>query len=141
MTTLAAYLDRTDVTTAVGNLLGLRPYLDATASEDGHLKSWYGPAIDWCHEKLSERDFVVADGFADDEPPDACVLAVYEFVRVLREYAAKASLLASEVKTGARSEKFDVPGMAGRLSAAAIAAWPYLEPYCENVFQFASGGR
>lgn len=141
MTTLAAYLDPTDVTASVGNLLGLRPYLGAVASEDGHLVGWYDTAIGWCNESLGERDFVAADGFADDEPPGTVVLGVYEFVRVLREYAAKASLLASETKTGARTEKFDVPGAGGRLSAAAIAAWPYLEKYCEDVTLFSSGGR
>jgi hypothetical protein len=141
VTTLAAYLDRTDVAAAVGNLLGLRPYLGAAAGEDPHLKSWYGPAIDWCHEKISRRNFLTADGFADDKPPDAAVLGVYEYVRIMREYHARDNVLARKVKTGAREEEYDTPGMAGGMSAAAIAAWPYLEPYCEDVTLLASGGR
>jgi hypothetical protein len=140
VTTLAAYLDATDVTTAVGNLLGLRPYLGADASEDSHLVGWYSVAIDWCNTKLSRRDFTTADGYAGDNPPDTVVLGTYEFVRILREYASRANVLSTETKTGARSEKFDVPGMAGRMSAAAIAAWPYLEPHCEDPTLFASGG-
>ena len=141
MTTLAAYLDPTDVTTPVGNLLGLRDYLGAASTEDTMLVGWYDVAIGWCHEALSQLDFLTADGYVDSKPPATVVMGVYEFVRVLREYNAKASTLAAEVKTGARSERFDVPGMAGRLSAAAIAAWPYLEKYCEDVTMFSSGGR
>ncbi len=140
MTTLAAYLNRTDVVTAVGNLLGLRPYLEAQAAEDGHLKSWYGPAIDWCHAKLSKRDFTVADGFASGNPPDAAVLGVYEFVRIFRDAHKKSSSVAKKIKTGAREEEYEPASTAGRLSAAQIAAWPYLEPYVEDVTLLASGG-
>jgi len=99
------------------------------------LRAWYATAIDWCHTKLSERDFGTGVN-----PPDACVLAVYEFVRVLKDYHELPSTLSRKTKTGAREEEREVPGTAGRISAAAIAAWPYLEPYCEDVTLFASGG-
>jgi hypothetical protein len=139
VTTLLAYLDPTDVTTAVGNLLGLRPYLGAAASEDTLLTSWYAAAIGWCNEKLSRRDFVVADGFAGDDPPDTVVLGVYEFVRVMRDYSKRPGSGIKKTKTGAREEEYGGDGMAVT-TAAGLAAWPYLEPYCEDPTLFASGG-
>ena len=139
MATLAAYLDPTDVTTAVGNLLGLRPYLGAAASDDTHLVSWYAAAIGWCNEKLSRRDFVVADGFTGSVPPDTVVLGVYEFVRVLRDYAARAGAGVKKTKTGAREEEYGDAGM-GATTAAGLAAWAYLELYVEDPSLFASGG-
>jgi hypothetical protein len=139
VTTLAEYLDPTDVTTAVGNLLGLRDYLGAAASEDTLLTSWYSAAIGWCDQKLSSRDFVDSTG-ADEDPPDTVVLGVYEFVRVMRDYSKRPGAGIKKTKTGAREEEFFEAGTAGRVTAAGIAAWPYLEPYCEDVTLFASGG-
>lgn len=145
MTTLAAFLEDSyddlaaDVeTTPV--IPGIRIYLGTVAANDPITLTWYVTAVKWCDEKLSRRDFVEADGFADDDPPHGCVVAAYEFVRVMRDYAAAANVLAKKVKTGAREEEREPAGTAGRISAAAIAAWPYLEPYCEDVTLFASGG-
>ena len=145
MTTLAAFL-----ATSYGNLAsdvatspaipGIRVYLGTDAADDPTTLTWWVTAIEWCHEKLSRRDFVVADGFASGNPPHGAVVATYEFVRVLNDYAARATVAARKIKTGAREEEYDIPGMAGRMSAAAIAAWPYLEPYAEDPTMFASGG-
>lgn len=143
MTTLATYLDRTaalDAGIGTTPMPGLRSYLGLAAADDPITRAWYATAIDWCHAKLSKRDFVDADGL-DMDPPDACVLGVYEFVRVLHDYAARADVLSRKIKIGARENEYDIPGMAGRVSAAAIAAWPYLEPYCEDPLLLASGGR
>jgi hypothetical protein len=143
VTTLAEYLDRTaalDLDIGTTPMPGIRPYLGTAAADDAITRAWYATAIDWCNAKLSERDFVVADGFANDAPPDACVLGVYEFVRVLRDYAARDNVIARKVKTGAREEEYPEIGTAGRVTAAGIAAWPYLEPYCEDPTMFASGG-
>jgi len=142
VTTLAAYLDRKaalNLDIGTTPMPGVRTYLGLDAANDAITRAWYATAIDWCHTKLSERDFVDSDD-ASISPPDACVLAVYEFVRVLHDYASRGSVLSTETKTGARSEKYDVAGMAGRMSAATIAAWPYLDPFCEDPTLFASGG-
>jgi hypothetical protein len=141
VTTLPEYLDRTDVTTPVGTtpIPGLRDYLGATAAEDAVLVAWYGAAIDWCDQKISSRDFVDSAG-ADIDPPDATVIGVYEFVRVIRDYAARGSVGVKRVKTGAREEEYFEAGTAGRVTQAGIAAWPYLEPYVEDPTLFASGG-
>ena len=139
MTTLAAYLTATDVTTAVGNLLGLRPYLGADASEDPMLVSWYSAAIGWCNAKLSELDFLAADGYVGDVPPDTVVLGVYEFVRVMRDYANRPGAGVKKTKTGAREEEYGDAGMSVTMQAGA-AAWMYLEPFCEDPTLFASGG-
>jgi hypothetical protein len=138
VTTLAEYLDPTDVTTPVGNLLGLRNYLGAAASEDTLLTSWYSAAIVWCNQKLSERDFVDSDGL-DEDPPDTVVMGVYEFVRVMRDYSKRPGAGIKKTKTGAREEEYGDNGMNVTMQAGA-AAWPYIEPYCEDVTLFASGG-
>lgn len=143
MTTLAEYLRPflTDLTQDVGDtpVPGLRDYLGADAAEDPKLKAWWSEAIEWCNEVLSRRDFVDDDG-VDINPPDPCVLATYEHVRVIRDYARLESVLSRKTKTGAREEEREVPGTAGRLSQAQIAAWPRLEKYCQDVSLFASGG-
>jgi hypothetical protein len=143
VSTLDAYLDRTaaDLTLEIGDtkMPGVQTYVGLPTGGVAILRAWYATAIDWCHTKLSERDFVDSAG-ASISPPDACVLGVYEFVRVLKEYHERSSILARKVKTGAREEEYDIPGTAGRISAAALAAWPYLEPYCEDVTLFATGG-
>ncbi len=134
MTTLAAYLDRTaDLSLDIGTtpMPGISVYLDENKTSV-KLRAWYATAIDWCHEKLSERDFTA-------NPPDACVLGVYEFVRVLRDHDGKASTVVKKTKTGAREEEYFQDG-AGGIVAAGIAAWPYLEPYVEDVTLLASGG-
>lgn len=118
---------------------GIRVYLGLDAATDAVTRAWYATAIDWCHAKLSERDFVDSAG-ASVSPPDSCVLGVYEFVRVLHDYAARGNVNVIKTKTGAREEQYSEAGMAGRLSAAAIAAWPYIEPFCEDPTLFASGG-
>jgi hypothetical protein len=140
VTTLAEYLDRTDVTTPVGTtpIPGLRDYLGADATEDTRLVAWYGAAIDWCDQKLSSRDFVDSAG-ADVNPPDACVIGVYEFVRVLRDYASREGGV-KKVKTGAREEEYLEPGAPGTAVVGGAVAWPYLEPYCQDPLLFASGG-
>jgi hypothetical protein len=68
------------------------------------------------------------------------VLGVYEFVRVLKDYDARDNVLARKTKTGAREEEYPELGTAGRVTAAGIAAWPYIEPFCEDPTLFASGG-
>jgi hypothetical protein len=138
VTTLAEYLDPTDVTTPVGNLLGLRNYLGAAVSEDTLLTSWYSAAIGWCNQKLSERDFVDSDGL-DEDPPDTVVMGVYEFVRVMRDYSRRPGAGIKKTKTGAREEEYGDNGM-GVINVAGQASWPFLEPYCEDVTLFASGG-
>jgi hypothetical protein len=140
--TLAAYLDRSNVDAEVGTtpIPSLRDYLGAPPPDRAMLKAWYGAAIDWCHEKLSQRDFLAADGFANDAPPDSCVIGVYEFVRVMYHGNQRDNVLARKIKTGAREEEYETPGTAGRLTAAGIAAWPFLEPYVEDPTLYASGG-
>ena len=142
MTTLAAYLDRTaDLGLDIGTtpIPGIEPYLDV-ASTDVHLRSQYAEAIDWCNSTLSERDFVVADGFAGDNPPDACVLAVYAYVKATRDLDARGATGVKKTKTGAREEEYADVGQ-GTYLLPAQAAWPKLEKYCEDVTLFASGGR
>lgn len=119
---------------------GIQTYLGVAAGDVPLLRAWYGTAIDWCHEKLSRRDFVAADGFTGDQPPDACVLGVYEFAKVLYHYHQRNNVNARKIKTGAREEEYEPAGTAGRISAAALAAWPYIEPYVEDPTLFASGG-
>lgn len=142
MTTLAAYLDRKaalNLDIGTTPMPGVRVYLGLDAANDAITRAWYATAIDWCNTKLSERDFVTAAG-VDENPPDSCVLGVYEFVRVLHDYADRGNVLARKTKTGAREEEYPEIGTAGRLSAAAIAAWPYIEPFCEDPTLFSSGG-
>ena len=138
MTTLAAYLAASDVTTSVGNLLGLRYYLGADASEDTLLVSWYSAAIGWCNAKLSELDFLAADGYVGDVPPDTVVLGVYEFVRVMRDYANRGGAGIKKTKTGAREEEYGDQGMSVVMQAGA-AAGMYIEPFCEDPTLFSSG--
>lgn len=136
MTTLSAYLVPTiaDLSADVGTtpLPGVRPYLGAAASEDPILKAWYSAAIDWCDQKLSSRDFT-------GSPPDTCVVGVYEFVRVMRDYNARGGAGIKKTKTGAREEEYGDTGM-GVTTQAGLAAWPYIEPYCADPLLFASGG-
>lgn len=143
MTTLAEYLKPTmsDMGANVGTtpMPGIRIYLGTAIADDPILIAWYSTAIDWCNQKLSERDFVDSAG-VDEQPPDACVLGVYEFVRVLRDHSERANVLARRIKTGAREEEYFEQGIAGRITQAGIAAWPYLEPYVEDPTLFASGG-
>jgi hypothetical protein len=135
VTTLAAYLDRTDIA-------ALKAYLDVDADcvdEDARLLIWYATAIDWCHEKLSERDFVDSGGSSID-PPDQTVTAVYEFVRGMRDSIVGRVVDGAgikRVKTAAREEEY-FPGSPGVL--AGDLAWPHLEPHCEDPTLFASGG-
>jgi len=100
---------------------------------------WYASAIDWCNEAMSKRDFVDDDG-ADVNPPDAVVQGVYEFVRVLKDQHERPSTIVKKTKTGAREEEYEPAGTAGIISAAAIAAWPFIEKYCTDVSLFSSGG-
>ncbi len=141
MSTLAEYLDRTaDLDLDIGNtpIPGIEPYL-GVASTDVHLRSQYAEAIDWCNQALSERDFVATDGFVDDYPPDACVLAVYAYVKATRDISARAASGIKKTKTAAREEEYGDIGQATYLLPAQ-AAWPKLEKYCEDVTLFASGG-
>jgi hypothetical protein len=129
VTTLAEYLDRTaDLSLNIGTtpMPGISVYIDEDKTSV-KLRAWYATAIDWCNTKLSELDFVDSAG-VDENPPDAVVLGVYEFVRVLRDYDARSNVLTKKTKTGAREEEFFEAGVAGRITAAGIAAWPYLEP-------------
>jgi hypothetical protein len=143
VTTLAVYLDRTavDLTTEIGTtpMPGVQTYVGLPTGGVAFLRAWYATAIDWCNKKLSNHDFV-DDAGASTNPPDACVLGVYEFVRVLKDYHERNSVLARKTKTGGREEEHEVPGTAGRISAAALAAWPYIEPYVSDVTLLASGG-
>ena len=144
MTTIAEYLDRTDVTTPVGTtpMVGLRDYLGASATEDPLLKTWYGPAIDWVHQKLDQRDFVDDEG-ADVDPPDQVVLGVYRYVQVLRAFHRRAGGNAQgvkKIKTGDREEEYADPSGVTAAYMAAQAAWAEIEPYVEDVSLAASGG-
>ena len=142
MTTLAEYLTPkfTDLTATVGTtpMPGIRTYLGSAASEDSITLAYFSAGVDWCNQKLSERDFVDSDG-NDIDPPDSCVLGVYEYARVLRDHASRANVLARKIKTGAREEEYEAAGTAGRV-AAGIAAWPFIEPYVEDPTLFASSG-
>lgn len=140
MTTLPEYLDRTadlDLDIGATPMPGVAPYLgeDKTSVK---LRAWYATAIDWCNEKMSNRDFVDSAG-VDEDPPDAVVLGVYEFVRVMRDLAARPATGIKKTKTGAREEEYGDAGM-GSTWIAGQAAWPYIEPYCEDPTLFASGG-
>lgn len=143
MTTLAEYLRPflADLTQPVGDtpIPGIRDWFGAAEAEDSKLKAWWSAAIEWCNEVLSRRDFVDDDGL-DINPPDPCVLATYDHVRVIRDWDALESSLSKKTKTGGREEEREVPGSGGRLSQAQIAAWVWLEKYCEDVSLFASGG-
>lgn len=142
MTTLSAYLTPTfaDLSANVGTtpLPGIRVYLGAAASEDPILLAWYSAAVDWVSQKLSERDFVDSDG-VDIQPPDACTIGVYEFVRFMRDYNARPAVGVKKVKTGAREEEYGDAGVNAMIGAGQ-AAWPYIEPYVEDPTLFASGG-
>ena len=140
MTTLAEYLDRTaDLSADIGDtpMPGISVYL-AEVKTSVKLRAWYSTAIDWCHAKLSKRDFLDDDDL-DIDPPDSCVLAVYEFARVLRDYDARPATGLKKTKTGAREEEYGDSGM-GAATMAGLAAWAYLEPYCEDPSLFCSGG-
>jgi hypothetical protein len=136
VTTLAAYLAGFDTQATVGttpipsleDYLGLTP----TAAERAKLKAWYSAATEWCDNKLSSRDFTA-------DPPDGTVIGVYEFVRYLHDYDSRAAPGASKIKTGAREEDYATESLGGMV-AAGRAAWPWLEPWCEDVSLFASGG-
>lgn len=144
MTTLAAFLATSysdlaaDVPTNPA-IPGIRPYLGTAAADDPTTRTWWVTAVEWCNEKLSRRDFVAADGFTGDIPPHGCVLATYEFVRVLKDYSERPGSGIKKTKTGAREEEYGDNGM-GATAAAGMAAWPYLEPFCEDPSLFASGG-
>jgi hypothetical protein len=141
VTTLLAYLDRTDVTTDIGTtpVPGIATYLSVDAADYPVLRAQYGEAIDWCNEKLSRRDFTAADGFPGDNPPDMAVLGVYAYVKATRDIEARSATGVKKVKTGAREEEYSDAGM-GTYLTPGQAAWVKLEPVCEDPTLFASGG-
>lgn len=140
MTTLAEYLDRTDVTTNIGStpVPAIATYLGVAVGDHAVLKAQYGEAIDWCDNKLSSRDFVDSDG-VDENPPDAVVLGVYAYVRATRDIDARGSTGVKSTQTGARKEEYADSGQATYLLPGQ-SAWPKLEPYCEDPTLFSSGG-
>lgn len=142
MTTLNAYLDRTaaDLTATIGvtPMPGVQTYVGLPSGGVALLRAWYATAIDWANTKLSNHDFVDSGG-SSVAPPDACVLAVYEFVRVLKDYHARSTTGAKKIKTGSREEEYGDNGV-GATEAAGRAAWPYIEPYIPDVTLLASGG-
>ncbi len=141
MTTLLAYLDRTaDLTLPIGTtpIPGIQTYLDVSAT-DVHLRSQYAEAIDWCHETLSELDFVDDDDVSKD-PPDMAVMAVYAYVKATRDIDARPGVGIKKTKTGAREEEYS-EGVGGSYMLPAQAAWAKLEKLCDDVTMFASGGR
>jgi hypothetical protein len=142
MATLKAYLAaaRADPSLAVGEMMSLRDYIGVTAAEDALLKTFFAPAIDWCHGKLSKRDFAVDPASDDGNPTANCVLAVYKYVEVLWDYHARASVLMKKIKTGGREEEYFEAGVAGRTSAAGLAAWAELEQSVLNALGNMSGG-
>ena len=133
MSTLAAYLDRTDLS-ALKDYLGI-----TTGDEDVQLRQWYGTAIDWCDKKLSRRDFLAADGFVDNAPPDQVITAVYEFVATMRGTVAQVRNAQRKNKTGAREDEY-FGQEAGRVFMAGLVAWPNLEPWVEQGLGFSSAG-
>ncbi len=139
MTTIAEYLDPTDVTTPIGStpIPGLRDWLGTDASEDVKLVAWYSAAINWVNKKLSERDFVDSGG-SDINPPDDVVLGVYEHVRGQKALAEAENPLAMRIQTGQRQEDYDALRTAMELAGS--KAWPYIEPYVENALLLCSGG-
>jgi hypothetical protein len=140
VTTLLEYLDRTaSLTATIGTtpIPGIETYL-GVASTDVHLRAQYGEAIDWCHETLSERDFVDSAG-ADVNPPDAVVLGVYAYVKATRDLDSRGSTGVKKTKTGAREEEYADTGQDTYLLPAQ-AAWQKLEKFCEDPTLFASGG-
>lgn len=141
MTTLFTYLDRTDVTTGIGTtpIPGIATYLSVAAADQPVLKAQYGEAIDWCHSKLSELDFLAADGYVGSTPPDAVVLGVYAYVKATRDLDARATTGIKKTKTGAREEEYSEGSMGSNLLPMQ-AAWPKLEPFCEDITMFSSGG-
>lgn len=133
MPTLDEYLDRTaaDLDADIGAtpLPGIVTYLGLSGTTK-KLRAWYAAAIDWCNQKLSDRDFTAV--------PDSCVLAVYEFVRVLHHYDELQNVAVKKIKTGAREEEMQ-PLSGSAMHQAGMAAWPYIENYCEDITMFASG--
>ncbi len=140
MTTLAAYLDRADVVTAIGStpVPAIATYLGVVVGDYADLRAQYGEAIDWCNTKLSGKDFVDSAG-ASTDPPDAVVLGVYAYVRATRDIDSRGSTGVKKTKTGAREEEYADTGQNTYLLPGQ-AAWPKLEPYCADVTLFASGG-
>jgi hypothetical protein len=134
VTTLAAYLDRTDVTTPVGTtpIPGIATFLGVVAAEHADLKAQYGEAIDWCDNKLSNRDFPAA-------PPDAVVMGVYAYVKAVRDIASRAGTGIKKTKTGAREEEYGDVGSDTFLTPGQ-AAWAKIEGFALDAYLFASGG-
>lgn len=124
----------------VGGLVSIRDFLGADAGDDALIKTFYGPAIDWCHEKLSQRDFADEPSKPNGDPPDGCVLAVYKYTRVLWHENQKANVLSKKTKTGDREEEYFEAGVAGRTTAAGLAAWGNLEPYVIDAHLNTAGG-
>lgn len=120
-------------------MMPLRDYIGVTAAEDALLKTFYGPAIDWCHLKISKRDFVDDDGVSED-PPDSAVLAVYKYVEVMWDYHSRDNVLSKKTKTGGREEENFETGVAGRTTAAGLAAWGDLEASALEAHLGQSGG-
>lgn len=117
----------------VGGLISIRDYLVAIATDDPLIKTFYGPAIDWCDNKIDSRDFTA-------NPPDGAVLGVYLYTRVMWDYHQRSDLSMKKKKTGGREDEYFEAGVAGRTDAAALAAWPKLEPYHLDAILGQSGG-
>lgn len=130
MTTLAAYLAEVGFDEEPSeNLPSCKAYVGSGDSEDARVKAWYAAAIQWCDQKLSSLDFVDSAGVSTD-PPDDCVLAVYHWVRAMRDQFKRPAGIRKE-KTGQREREF--AGGAGHVAAnvAGAEAWPLLENYID----------
>ncbi len=141
MTTLADHLATIGIDDApVTGLPSCAVYVGSTVAERQQVEIWYRAGVDWCDAKLSSRDFT-------GTPPTPCFLAVFEYVKAMRDIYGRSAGL-SQVTTGSRSETYAAglghsgigAGGLGPSAAAGAFAWPLLEPYCEEVCLFSSGG-
>jgi len=147
VTTLAAYLANVSYTAKPKpSLPSCVDYVGASQSEYPRISAWYAAAIAWCDQKLSSRDFVDALLVTAD-PPDPCIVAVFEWVKAMREIFGR-GVGVSRIKTANREEQYSAglghggvgAGGLGGAAAAGAFAWPLLEPYIEEIHGLCSGG-
>lgn len=137
MTTLAEYLDASEP----ADLAALKEYLKITATgEDVQLTRWFADAIFFCNTKLSNRDFLAADGFHGDIPPSPAVTATYEYVRAYRDITNRGSVGQKRNRTGGRESEYMPESGDTAVEAAQKAAMHTLEAAIELALGYCTMG-
>lgn len=140
MTTLAAYLASTgisDTVAAVGT--SCKAFVGTTSVSDAVMGAYLKSAVAWCDGKIQGLDFTDGDDVSTNPPADA-VLAVFAWVRAACEYDSRGGGAgAKRIKTGPNREEEYHDGQLTQGAAAGLAAWQYLEQYCDPLMRCSGG--